>query len=61
MANYVRYFDTVEDLLDFIELQERVTGVVAYCDKEKKSASFFGISEQLAHELLMDEYEEAPD
>ncbi len=57
MATYIRYFDTLEELMDFIEVQERVSGVTIYCDKEKKSASIFGISEQLAHDLLMDEYE----
>jgi hypothetical protein len=58
MATYIRYFDTMEELMDFIEAQERVYGLTVYCDKEKKSASLYGISEQLAHDLLMDEYEE---
>ena len=58
MATYVRYFDTLEELLDFAEIQERVNGLTVYCDKEKKSASVFGVSEELAHDLLMDEYEE---
>lgn len=60
MATYTRYFDTVEELMDFMELQERVNGLQVYCDKEKKRASLYGISEQLAHELLMEEYEEGP-
>jgi len=58
MATYIRYFDTIEELMEFIEIQERATGLPIYCDKDKKSASMFEISEQLAHELLMDEYEE---
>jgi hypothetical protein len=58
MATYVRYFDTLDELLDFAEEQERVNGLTVYCDKEKKAASVFGISEALAHDLLMDEYEE---
>ena len=58
MATYVRYFDTLEQLLDFAEVQERVNGLTVYRDKEKKSASVFGVSEELAHDLLMDEYEE---
>ena len=60
MATYVRYFDTLEQLLDFAEVQERVNGLTVYCDKERKSASVFGVSEELAHDLLMDEYEEDP-
>jgi len=57
MANYVRYFDTVEGLMDFIEVQERA-GITVICDKEKKRASLSGIDEQLAQVLLMDEDEE---
>ena len=60
VATYVRYFDTLEDLMEFVELQERVNGIRVFCDKEKRSASFFGISEQLAHDLLVEEYEEEP-
>ena len=58
MATYVRYFDTLEDLMEFVELQERVNGIRIFCDKEKRSASLFDISEQLAHDLLLEEYEE---
>ncbi len=58
MATYVRYFDTLEELLEFVEIQERVNGVKGFCDKERRSAALFGISEQLAHDLLLDEYEE---
>ena len=60
MATYVRYFDTLEDLMEFVELQERVNGIRVFCDKEKRSASLFGISEELAHDLLVEEYEEEP-
>ena len=58
VATYVRYFDTLEDLMEFVELQERVNGIRIFCDKEKRSASLFDISEQLAHDLLLEEYEE---
>ena len=58
MATYVRYFDTLEDLMEFVELQERVNGIRVFCDKEKRSASLFGISEELAHDLLVEEYVE---
>ena len=60
VATYVRYFDPLEDLMEFVELQERVTGIRVYCDKEKRSASLFNISEELAHDLLVEEYEEEP-
>ena len=46
--------------MEFVELQERVNGIRVYCDKEKRSASLFNISEELAHDLLVEEYEEEP-
>ncbi|NMC31150.1 MAG: hypothetical protein GYA36_01655 [Veillonellaceae bacterium] len=58
MATYVRYFDTLEDLMEFVEIQERVNGIKVLCDKERRSAAVFGIDEELAHDLLLDEYEE---